>query len=197
MKPLAIVRFLFICALLCVCSVVRASDWENYPGSFDVGGWSVVRSRGNPSEVVLLGPPNKTVIVGSASEPLSAFIFSPTFIYAKTGAGPSEKYYVIERGWGPGSHLGDQIIVKLNGPMTRAELEGNSAWNEWYGGREWSSPQPPPRSIFWQSPGTFILYTIIFLAPTILVFLIPIIAIVLLILWVRRRSRQRNSKLLL
>jgi hypothetical protein len=175
--------------LLCLASAASAA-WQDYPGNIDLGGWSIVRSQSNPSEVVLLDPPAGTVIVGSPDEPLTEYLFSPDFIFAKTQAGSTGKYYVIQRDWGPGRHTGDQIIVKRSGPLTRAQLEANPAWNDEITGMTWNHPRARNPSIFWSRPGTSILYAIVALGPVILLFLTPIVAIALVIVWLRRRRRS-------
>ncbi len=174
--------------LLTIPALARAATWDDYPGSLDLGGWSVVRNHDNPSEVVLLGPPHNAIIVGSAAEPLTAFLFSPDFIFAQTGARRAEKYYVVERGWPTDRETGDQTILKFTGPISSAQFNANSTWTDEMATPDWNVPRAPNGSIFWKKPGVVILYSLIILGPLILIVLVPIVVIVLLIT-ARRRNR--------
>jgi len=175
--------------LLCFASITQASKWQDYPGNIDMGGWRVVRNQANPAEVALLGPPAEHVIVGSASEPMVGFLFTPDIIFAQTRTGATDHYYVIERDWPTESHLGEQRIVKLTGPITYAQLQANPTWNDEISIGPFHQPRAPNTPIFWKHPITYTFYALVVLGPILLIVLIPLIAIILLLVWLRRRSK--------
>ena len=108
-----------------------ASTWEDFPGDIDLGGWRIARNSQNHAEVVLLGPPGQKVIVGSAVDPLTGYVFGPQYIAAQTKGASGERYYLIQRGWPTKSEVGDQRIVKLSGPLSRAARPGCLLTSSW------------------------------------------------------------------
>jgi len=183
-----------LAALLSLAAAAGAASWEDYPGEIDMGGWRIARNSQNHAEVVLLGPPGGKVIVGSAAEPLMAYMFLPDYIVARTQTASGENYYVIQRDWPTGSQLGDQRIVKLSGPLTLSQLKANPTWNEQVEGMEFIAPRAPPEAIFWKKPGIVILYSIVALAPLILLIGVPLLALIMLIVLIVRLRRNKRAR---
>jgi hypothetical protein len=192
MKLATLARIACLAALLSLASGVGASGWEDYPGRIDMGGWRIARDSQNHAEVVLLGPPGGKLIVGSAAEPLVAYMFLPDYIVARTQTAAGENYYVIQRAWPTSSQLGDQRIVKLSGPLTLDQLKANPTWNEQVEGMDFITPRAPPEAIFWKKPGIVILYSIVALGPLILLVGAALIVLIVSIVWLRRRKSARG-----
>jgi hypothetical protein len=193
MKPAAISRLACLGALLCLAASAGASNWEDYPGKIDMGGWRIARNSQNHAEVVLLGPPGGKVIVGTPTQPLTAYMFLPDYIVARTQSASGESYYLIQRDWPTSTRLGDQRIVKLSGPLTLAQLQADPAWSSDIEGMDFVTPRPPPEAIFWKKPGIVILYTLVALGPLILLLGVSLIVIVVLSVWLMRRNRARAA----
>jgi hypothetical protein len=193
MNLTALSRIVCLVTLFCLTSVAGAASWEDFPGNIDMGGWRVARNSSNHAEVVLLGPPGGRVIVGNAAAPVVEYLFLPDYIVARTQSVSGDSYYIIQRAWPTSTQLGDQRIVRLSGPLTRAQLEADPAWSDQIEGMPFTAPRAPAKAIFWKKPGIVILYSIIALGPLILLLGIPLIAVILVILWFRRRKRTGES----
>jgi hypothetical protein len=189
----ALSRLLCLAVMLFLATAARATNWEDYPGNIDMGGWRIARNSSNQAEVVLLGPPGGKVIVGSATEPLVAYLFLPDYIVARTQTATGDNYYVIERDWPTNSQLGDQRIVKLSGPLTLAQLNANPTWKDEIEGMPFATPQAPAKAIFWKKPGIVILYSIVALWPLVLLVLLLIGIIGFVVV---RRQRKRAYRAL-
>jgi hypothetical protein len=196
MKAIPLARLVSLAAMVFVTTAASAVTWDDYPGNIDMGGWRIARNSSNHAEVVLLGPPGGKVIVGGPTEPLVGFLFLPDEIFAHTQTATGDNYYVIQRDWPTSSQLGEQRVVKLSGPLTLAQLNANPTWKDEIEGMPFTTPQGPPKAIFWKKPGIVILYSIVALWPLTLLVGVLLLGIIVFLIGRRRRHARRGGPIL-